>query len=348
MIGRHGSATGTISELFRVSGENGNITVTGSLSVGATTAPVINKTFTLGAYSTTITDSLNAVGTQAKRFEIARVFFDYNDWQNTGVLEIELMESFFGQGISKKYQLVVGYNNYADMDLIEMSGGTQNQSFELKVGSLTAVSGDIVYLPIYTDVRYYGRCEAKITTNRDLTSNASFSSSGGYIYINPSPTGSNISDPTIVDNVQTNHGADTINLGVSALVGIGITNGSTPSYPLHVNTAVSTVSIYASADIAAFSDARVKDNIITISGAVDKIKAIRGVTYQRTDLDSEKRFMGVIAQEVLPHVPEVVHEDEKGMYSVSYQNMVALLIEGMKEQQEQIDELKEQVKKLSK
>ena len=131
MIGRHGSATGTISELFRVSGENGNITVTGSLSVGATTAPVINKTFTLGAYSTTITDSLNAVGTQAKRFEIARVFFDYNDWQNTGVLEIELMESFFGQGISKKYQLVVGYNNYADMDLIEMSGGTQNQSFEL-------------------------------------------------------------------------------------------------------------------------------------------------------------------------------------------------------------------------
>ena len=120
------------------------------------------------------------------------------------------------------------------------------------------------------------------------------------------------------------------------------------SYPLHVDGNVSNVSIYASADIAAFSDARVKDNIITISGAVDKIKAIRGVTYQRTDLDSEKRFMGVIAQEVLPHVPEVVHEDEKGMYSVSYQNMVALLIEGMKEQQDQIDELKEQIKKLSK
>jgi hypothetical protein len=126
------------------------------------------------------------------------------------------------------------------------------------------------------------------------------------------------------------------------------TSSITSSGKLHVDGAVSNVSIYASADIAAFSDARVKDNIISISDPVEKIKAIRGVTYQRTDLDSEKRFMGVIAQEVLPHVPEVVHEDEKGMYSVSYQNMVALLIEGMKEQQEQIDELKEQVKKLSK
>ena len=152
-----------------------------------------------------------------------------------------------------------------------------------------------------------------------------------------------------IDGIQfgTSHvtGTEKMVVRENGRVGIGTKN---PSYTLHVDGNVSNVSIYASADIAAFSDARVKDNIISISDPVEKIKAIRGVTYQRTDLDSEKRFMGVIAQEVLPHVPEVVHEDEKGMYSVSYQNMVALLIEGMKEQQEQIDELKEQVKKLSK
>ena len=331
---------------------NGKLTVAGSMVVSAgegnTVGPVFNNQFSLKNYTTVITDTFHTgQSTQAKRYEIARVFFDYNDWGNTGVLEIELMEPYFGQGVSKKYQLVAGYNNYADMDLVEISGGSQTESFQLTVGPLTTVSGDIRYLPIYAEVRFYSQCEAKITTNRDLTTN-SLSTTKGAIYINTSPTGTNISDPTIVDNVQTNQGADTINLGTSAKVGIGITNGSTPSYPLHVNSAVSNVSIYASADITAFSDARVKDNIISISDPVEKIKAIRGVTYQRTDLDSEKRFMGVIAQEVLPHVPEVVHEDDKGMYSVSYQNMVALLIEGMKEQQEQIDELKEQVKKLSK
>jgi hypothetical protein len=137
-------------------------------------------------------------------------------------------------------------------------------------------------------------------------------------------------------------GDDKLFIKENGRVGIATDN---PSYPLHVNSSVSNVSIYASADITAFSDARVKDNIMTISNPLDKIKAIRGVTYERTDLESDKRSMGVIAQEVLPHVPEVVHEDEKGMYSVSYQNMVALLIEGMKEQQKEIDELKSMLKK---
>ena len=123
---------------------------------------------------------------------------------------------------------------------------------------------------------------------------------------------------------------------------IGVTSAS---YPLHVKTQVSNVSIYADYDIAAYSDARVKEDVITISGALEKVRSMRGVTYKRIGLESDKRFMGVIAQEVLPHAPEVVHQDEDGMYSVSYQNMVGLLIEAMKEQQQQIDELKEQLNK---
>ena len=114
---------------------------------------------------------------------------------------------------------------------------------------------------------------------------------------------------------------------------------------MHVKTQVSNVSIYADYDIAAYSDARVKEDVITISGALEKVRSMRGVTYKRIGLESDKRFMGVIAQEVLPHAPEVVHQDEDGMYSVSYQNMVGLLIEAMKEQQQQIDELKEQLNK---
>jgi hypothetical protein len=57
--------------------------------------------------------------------------------------------------------------------------------------------------------------------------------------------------------------------------------------------------------------------------------------------------MGVIAQEVLKVAPELVSENEDdGMLSVSYQNMVALLIEAVKEQSIKIASLEEQVKEL--
>ena len=141
---------------------------------------------------------------------------------------------------------------------------------------------------------------------------------------------------------------DTSTLVVDSVNNRVVIGGTTASYPLHVKTQVSNVSIYTEYDIAAYSDARVKEDVITISGALDKVTSMRGVTYKRIGLDSDKRFMGVIAQEVLPHAPEVVHQDEDGMYSVSYQNMVGLLIEAMKEQQQQIEELKQQLKTLSK
>jgi hypothetical protein len=138
---------------------------------------------------------------------------------------------------------------------------------------------------------------------------------------------------------------DTSTLVVDSANNRVVIGGTSASYPLHVKTQVSNVSIYADYDIAAYSDARVKEDVITISGALEKVRSMRGVTYKRIGLESNKRFMGVIAQEVLPHAPEVVHQDEDGMYSVSYQNMVGLLIEAIKEQQQQIDELKEQLNK---
>jgi len=105
---------------------------------------------------------------------------------------------------------------------------------------------------------------------------------------------------------------------------------------------VRTGTITASGDITAYSDIRVKENIEVIENALEKVKAIRGVTFNRTDLENDKgaRHAGVIAQEVLEVLPEVVRTNDKGMYSVAYGNMVGLLIEGMKEQQLQIEELK--------
>jgi hypothetical protein len=109
-------------------------------------------------------------------------------------------------------------------------------------------------------------------------------------------------------------------------------------------------SILAGGDITAFSDARSKDNIEVIKNAISKIQAIRGVTYTKIDSEGEARNIrhaGVLAQEVLEVLPEVVHQDHNtDMYSVAYGNMAGLFIEAIKEQQLQIEELKKEIKEL--
>lgn len=137
---------------------------------------------------------------------------------------------------------------------------------------------------------------------------------------------------------SSNTSAVNINAGDTASVifngDVGIKQPS-PSYALDV-----TGTIRATGDVIAYSDSRVKDNVESIENALEKVVALRGVSYTRKDTDDKSRKLGVIAQEVLPIIPEVVSKDQHGNYSVSYGNMVGLLIEAIKEQQKQIDELK--------
>lgn len=92
------------------------------------------------------------------------------------------------------------------------------------------------------------------------------------------------------------------------------------------------------------SDARLKENLTPITGALDKVKTLTGYNYNR--IGSDKLEMGVVAQEVQKVAPELVLEDSEGTLSVSYPNMVALLIEAIKEQSTKIASLEEQVKEL--
>jgi hypothetical protein len=92
------------------------------------------------------------------------------------------------------------------------------------------------------------------------------------------------------------------------------------------------------------SDERLKKNIRTIDNALDKVARLRGVTFEWKDTQNhpEGQQMGLIAQEVEEIVPEVV--EKKGeYYSMATSNLVALLIEAVKEQQEQIEDLKAQL-----
>lgn len=114
---------------------------------------------------------------------------------------------------------------------------------------------------------------------------------------------------------------------------------------LEVNSTVGSTSIYASNDIVAFSDISVKDNIRPIPHAIQKVKRLKGRLYNRNDSDDlEKIHMGLIAQEVEQVIPEVVKDLSDGKKAVAYQNIIGLLIEAIKDQQKQIDDLKNKIK----
>ena len=89
------------------------------------------------------------------------------------------------------------------------------------------------------------------------------------------------------------------------------------------------------------SDATLKTNVETLTGSLDAVKSLRGVSFDW--LENGGSEVGVIAQEVEDVLPDVVNTNEDGIKSVKYGNMVAVLIEAMKEQQVQIDELKLQL-----
>jgi len=97
------------------------------------------------------------------------------------------------------------------------------------------------------------------------------------------------------------------------------------------------------------SDYRFKDNIKTITGAVDKVKQLRGVEY--TLKSNGKDSVGVIAQEVEEVYPQLVHTSDERLgvtdaKAVNYSSLIGVLIEAVKEQQSQIEALKTQVNEL--
>lgn len=84
----------------------------------------------------------------------------------------------------------------------------------------------------------------------------------------------------------------------------------------------------AAGNVTAYSDARLKDNIATIADALKMVEAMRGVTYTRKDTGAPG--VGVVAQEMREVLPAVVLDNGDNL-SVSYGNIVGVLIEAVKE-----------------
>ncbi|MBU8891428.1 MAG: tail fiber domain-containing protein, partial [Bacteroidales bacterium] len=96
------------------------------------------------------------------------------------------------------------------------------------------------------------------------------------------------------------------------------------------------------------SDRRKKQNIQTIDGALDKVLKIRGVSFDWKDPEMIGHEIGFIAQEVIDIIPEVVDGSEETVYSMKYAPITAVLVEAIKEQQSQIEELKQKLDEIIK
>lgn len=138
--------------------------------------------------------------------------------------------------------------------------------------------------------------------------------------------------------------------GVFNVVGRTNLSGSTTitgSLGVGVTPSATTGRIDASNDIVAFStsDARLKTDVQPISDPINKLSSIEGVTFKWIDEHKpihgyEGTDVGVIAQQIQQVLPEAVRENNTGYLSVRYEKIIPLLIEAIKDQQNQIDELK--------
>lgn len=156
------------------------------------------------------------------------------------------------------------------------------------------------------------------------------------------------------------------NVYVSDVLTVGIKQSSDPVYSLEVDGEACVLSLYES------SDARLKENVLGLSSALDKLRQLRGVSYNfkkpettsssltnSTDTGAVKsdpveidpsrytrKRIGFIAQEVQAYYPELVREDGDGMLAVDYNGLIPVIVEAIKEQDSIINVLKQELESL--
>jgi hypothetical protein len=154
----------------------------------------------------------------------------------------------------------------------------------------------------------------------------------------------NTGDATLA-GTQTFSGAKTFSAAVTVSNSTASTSKTTGAVKVTGGVGIQGA-LNVGADVTAFasSDRRYKDNLQAITNPIDKVKSLTGYTF--TWNDKHEQFngnddIGVVAQEVEKVLPEIVDTRDNGYKAVKYEKMVALLIEAVKDQQKQIDELKE-------
>ena len=152
-------------------------------------------------------------------------------------------------------------------------------------------------------------------------------------------------DTAHLSGTQTFSGAKTFSAAVSITDSTASTSKTTGALKVTGGVGVSGA-LNVGGDVVAYasSDKRLKDNIQNIENPIEKVQKLNGVTWDwngnADELQQSLPNVGVIAQEVEEVFPQLVHDRDNGYKGVDYAKLTGLLIEAIKEQQKQIDELK--------
>ena len=203
-----------------------------------------------------------------------------------------------------------------------------------------------------------GGVKALVANEKNLI----FGGSNTYFQVSPSATVLNEklsilnTVGTAADSININsaNGGLSINAGTSmnlannnttGAVNIGTLGNRTITMGVNSGTSkivLDAVDVVLTNGMTASSDVRLKENFESIPNALELVSQLNGTYYTwKKDAGADKpRKLGFIAQEIEKVIPELVKTDSEGMKSVDYIGVVPVLVEALKHQQKQIDELK--------
>tara|TARA_B100000780_G_scaffold62555_1_gene40614 strand:- start:2156 stop:3595 length:1440 start_codon:yes stop_codon:yes gene_type:complete len=322
--------------------DGGNV---GQFSAGYASRAIGNKSTATGFRNTASGDSSVALG-------------NYN--YATGDATIALGKENWAQGAST---VAIGFKNHAAgagsvaLGQENMAWGSTNftAGYQNKAGDTNAAvdtGGSATAMGKYNTAS----ADASMALNRGTTATNQASTSMGFRTISDNlgmlaigvNNAAGIGDPTADQYYYADGQYTGAPAGVAFVIGNGDINtgalqrGDNPSNAFVVNYDGSAT---LSGDLTINSDARLKSNIISLGSTLAKLLMIDGKSYTMKSNESQSKI-GLLAQDVQKAFPELVKttNDKDKTLSVNYQGLIPVLINAIKEQQKQIDELKKLLK----
>lgn len=225
----------------------------------------------------------------------------------------------FKVGLSIHDNTYVGVGNSIPEGQLDIHGTSFMRGDTTIVNSTFNVSNIIGNVPMYTvgnTLDVFGRCF--------VSGGLEVGNDGSMLFVTP-------------DNAYNTSLWKMTNTGnvyiTDSNVGIFTSN---PQYPLEVNG-----NMHVAGYITSLSDARLKKNISALSNCLDGLCKLTGYSYELSNSVTQTRHFGLMAQEVENVFPELVDYDIKyDKYSVKYCNMIAVLVESIKDLKREIELLR--------
>jgi fibronectin-binding autotransporter adhesin len=342
-IGNLTLANGSITDSSgAISFGNENLSTTGTLSAGATT--VTGLTIGSDSIAEYIADT---VGSMVSSNTESGISVSYQDADNTldfdvADFSITLTGDVTGTGTvtnlgNVSFATTIAANSVAlgtdttGAYVQDITGGTYISTSETAAGAesnVVTINHDDTTRSNTTDTGTLSH-SGTFTAITGVTTNTQGHVTGTETTTYTLPAGAIPNDATITLSGGT---------GVSGGGNFTTDQSSNETITFSIGQDVATSASVTFASITETSDERLKTNITQLSNAVDTVKSLNGKSF----IKDNKAKIGLIAQEVENILPQVVDtlDDEMQTKTVNYGNIVAVLIEAIKEQQVQIDELK--------